>query len=192
MPGTSYAKLTITLFLSYFEYCFLSIEKKLTTHLTSVMRSQRKTDKSVPIWKLYLDIYACTLYNTHTMLQKQSFECTRVLIFKREKIRRLEYALFLLVLWRLGVKTGRHGDPRLPGHLGCSCIQFPKHYWWSLRFFIHFGLLKQPPAGQQKEKEQVFCVQLEHYRSCLKLLEHSIEAMTKMITYCPQSTPFQG
>ena len=62
---------------------------------------------------------------TNTMLQKQSFECTRVFIFKREKIRRLEYALFLLVLWRLGVKTGRHGDPRVvPGHLGCSCIQF--------------------------------------------------------------------
>ena len=132
------------------------------------------------------------MYNTHTMLQKQSLECTRVLIFKREKIRRLEYALFLLVLWRLGVETGRHGDPGVAGHLGCSCIQFPKHYWWSLRFFIHFGLLKQPPAGQQKEKEQVFCVQLEHYRSCLKLLEHSIEPMTKMMTYCSQSTPFQG
>ena len=55
VPGTSYAMLTITLFLSYFEYSFLSTEKKLTTHLTSVMRSQRKTDKSVPIWKLYLD-----------------------------------------------------------------------------------------------------------------------------------------
>ena len=64
------------------------------------------------------------MYNAHTMLQKRSFECTRVLIFKREKIRRLEYALFLLVLWRLGVETGRHGDPRMPGHLGCSCIQF--------------------------------------------------------------------
>ena len=67
-----------------------------------------------------------------------------------------------------------------------------EHYWWSLMFFIHFGLLKQPPAGQQKEKEQVFCVPLEHYRSCLKLLEHSIEPMTKMMTYCSQSTPFQG
>ena len=99
----------------------LSTEKKLTTHLTSVMRSQRKTDKSVPIWKLYLDI---CMYSTHTMLLKQSSECMRVLIFKREKIRRLEYALFLLVLWRLGVETGGHGDPRVPRHLGCSCIKF--------------------------------------------------------------------
>ena len=83
--------------------------------------------------------------------------------------------------------------PRCGGAPGVQLHPIPsEHYWWSLMFFIHFGLLKQPPAGQQKEKEQVFCVQLEHYRSCLKLLEHSIEAMTKMMTYCSQSTPFQG
>ena len=64
------------------------------------------------------------MYNTHTMLQKQSSECTRVSIFKREKIRRLEYALFLLVLWRLGVKTGGHRDPRVPRDLGRNCIKF--------------------------------------------------------------------
>ena len=101
--------------LSYFEYCFLSAEKKLTTHLTSVMRSQRKTDKSVPIWKLYLDI---CMYSTHTMLQKQSSGCTKVLIFKREKIWQLEYALFLLVLWRLGLKQEDMETHVCPGTWG--------------------------------------------------------------------------
>ena len=124
--------------------------------LTSVIRSQRKTDKSVPIWKLYLKKYQIHLNQdfhhqnqpghnftiftiTSTLNTKSSgstISSTSITTLAINYIFTMIDALFLLVLWRLRVEAGGHGNPSVGSrHLN---FRFSTHcVFFSIIFTLH-------------------------------------------------------